>query len=421
MLYCSQNNTNEVTLQMITNRYISVAVVLAVLGISMVSAGYHNETEAKEATTTQVVEKTRMLKTTEVEMQAGVATLFAPNYKEEVIAYAASLSPEEIAEVMESEEEYSNLAIANVDNYVNVRKEPNTDSEIVGKMYDDSVAQILAVVGEGENQWFQVVSGNVEGYIKSEYFIYGDAAAEVIDDYVIRYAVVKADRLNVRKEPTTESSRIGYIDYGEKVKIIELGEEWHKVQYTDSAEGYVSAEYVTVEEEFVYAKSIEEERKEQEEQALLLARNAESSEVAPENTTVKEVIPPTDYSNVSELRQAIVNYAMQFVGGRYIHGGQSLAGGTDCSGFTCYTYAAFGYAISRTPQGQWTSNGRSISVSEIQPGDIVCYSSSGGKCTHVALYIGDGMVVHAFNPRKGITVSNMYYDNTFIGVKNVID
>ena len=178
---------------------------------------------------------------------------------------------------------------------------------------------------------------------------------------------------------------------------------------------------MTVEEEFVYAKSIEEERKEQEEQALLLARNAESSEVAPENTTVKEVIPPTDYSNVSELRQAIVNYAMQFVGGRYIHGGQSLAGGTDCSGFTCYTYAAFGYAISRTPQGQWTSNGRSISVSEIQPGDIVCYSSSGGKCTHVALYIGDGMVVHAFNPRKGITVSNMYYDNTFIGVKNVID
>ena len=85
---------------MITNRYISVAVMLAVLGISMVSAGYHNETEAKEATTTQVVEKARMAVTTEVELQAGIATLFTSHYKEEVVAYAASLSPEEIAEVM---------------------------------------------------------------------------------------------------------------------------------------------------------------------------------------------------------------------------------------------------------------------------------------------------------------------------------
>lgn len=411
---------------MITNRYISVAVVLAALGVSMVSAGYHNKTQAKETTTTQSMEEVQEAveeMTIKEATQAGVAAIFPEDFKKETIEESQSLAME-IQEEEAGEEvndEYSNLAIANVDHYVNVRKEPNTDSEIVGKMYDDSVAQILSVVGEGDDQWFEVVSGNVEGYIKSEYFIYGDAAAAVIDDYVTRYAVVKADRLNVRREPTTDSDRIGYIDYGEKVKILELGEEWHKVQYTDSLEGYVSAEYVTVEEEFIYAKSIEEERQEQEEQAQLLARNTESSEETPENTTVKEVIPPTDYSNVSELRQAIVNYALQFVGGRYIHGGQSLATGTDCSGFTCYTYAAFGYSISRVPQGQWTSNGRSIPVSEIQPGDIVCYSSSGGKCTHVALYIGDGMVVHAFNPRKGITISNMYYDNTFLGVKNVID
>jgi len=159
---------------------------------------------------------------------------------------------------IEEENEYSNLAIANVDNYVNVRNAPNTDSEIVGKMYDGSVAQILSTAGEN-NEWFQVVSGNVEGYIKSEYFISGENAAAVIDDYVTRYIVVQADRLNVRKEPDITSSRIGYIDNGEKAKLIEWSDTWAKVNYANEKEGYVASEYVTITEEFIYAKSIEEE------------------------------------------------------------------------------------------------------------------------------------------------------------------
>ena len=91
-------------------------------------------------------------------------------------------------------DEYASLAIANVTNYVNVRTEPNTDSAVVGKIYDGAVAQILDVAGEDQD-WFRIISGNVEGYIKAEFFIYGDAAAEVVDNYVTRYAVVIADRL----------------------------------------------------------------------------------------------------------------------------------------------------------------------------------------------------------------------------------
>ena len=117
-------------------------------------------------------------------------------------------------------DEYASLAIANVTNYVNVRTEPNTDSAVVGKIYDGAVAQILDVAGEDQD-WFRIISGNVEGYIKAEFFIYGDAAAEVVDNYVTRYAVVIADRLNVRQDPATDAKRIGYIDNGEKVKILE--------------------------------------------------------------------------------------------------------------------------------------------------------------------------------------------------------
>lgn len=321
----------------------------------------------------------------------------------------------------EKESEYSDFAIANVTNYVNVRTEPNTDSEIVGKMYDDSVAQILSVVGEGEEEWFQIISGNVEGYIKSEYFIYGEEAAEVIDEYVTRYAVVRADRLNVRQEPDIAAARVGYKDFGEKAKLLEYGEEWSKILYAEDTEGYVASEYITIEEHFTYAKSVEEEQKELEAQLLLAQRAKESETATPENTTIQITPPPTDYADVSELRTAIVNYAMQYLGNRYISGGQSLEKGTDCSGFTCYVYAAFGYSLSRTPQGQWGANGRNITVEEAKPGDIVCYASNGSRCSHVGLYIGNGQIIHSANSRKGVIISDIYYDNTFIGIKNVID
>lgn len=319
----------------------------------------------------------------------------------------------------DGESEYSNLAIADVADYVNIRREPNTDSEIVGKIYDGAVAQILATVGE-QGDWFQIVSGNVEGYIKAEFFLYGDAAADVIDEYVTRYAKVQADRLNVREEPSTDASRIGYVDNGEKVKVLENLGEWLKVEYTAEKSGYVAAEYVTVSEEFVYARTLEEENAEIAAREALEARTEEQESTAPEMLTQIE-FPATSYTSNGELRSAIVDYALQYVGNRYVHGGSSLASGTDCSGFTCFVYADFGYSISRTPSGQYNGAGRSIGYGEIQPGDIICYSSNGGKsCTHVGLYIGNGQIVHAANSRKGVITSAADY-SPIIGIRNVID
>lgn len=325
-------------------------------------------------------------------------------------------APEEDAQ--EPESEYANLAIAQVDHYVNVRSEPNTDSEILGKIYNGAVAQILEVAGE-EQDWFHVISGSVDGYIKSEFFLYGDAAVEAVDNYVTRYATVITDRLNVREEQSTESKRIGYIDRGEKVKVLEPSGDWLLVQYTDDRTGYVAAEYVTVSEEFIYAKSIEEERAEQAARQELAARMAAEEQHTPESTVVIPLTPPaTTYTTNEELRRSIVDYAMQYLGYPYVHGGRSLATGTDCSGFTCYIYADFGYSLSRTPSGQYSSDGRSIDYSEIQPGDIICYGKS--KCTHVGLYIGDGQIIHEANSRKGVVIYDAGYD-TILGIKNIID
>ena len=318
----------------------------------------------------------------------------------------------------EEEYEYADFAFANVSDYVNVRNQPSTEGEIVGKIYDGAVAEILSEAGE-ENDWYKIVSGNVEGYIKAEFFLRGEEAASVMDKYVIRYAKVKADQLNVRKEASVGSDRIGYVTQGDKIKVIENGKEWVHVQYTDALQGYVAAQYVTVAEEFIYAKTLEEEAKEIAERQARQQREQGNTQIIPQ---IAGVTPPsTTYTSNEELRKEIINYAMQFVGNRYVSGGRSLAGGTDCSGFTSFIYADFGYSISRTPPGQYSGAGRSISLEEIQPGDIICYSSNGGRsCTHVALYIGDGQIVHSANSRKGVIVSGINFE-PIIGFRNVID
>lgn len=330
---------------------------------------------------------------------------------------AQELTPGD-ADEAEQESEYADLALANVTHYVNVRTEPNTSSTIVGKIYHGAVAQILETMDGEDGEWFRIVSGNVEGYIKSEFFLYGAAAEDAIEDYVTRYAVVEVDRLNVRKEADVESGRIGYVDRGEKVEILENLGEWMKVQYTESKTGYVAAQYVTVKEEFVYAKTLEEEAAELAAKRALEERQSVPETAAAENTTVAATPPSGDYSTSSELRAEIVDYAMQFLGNRYVHGGSSLESGTDCSGFTSLIYAVFGYSVSRTPSGQLSGSGRSIDYSEAQPGDIICYGSK--KCTHVGLYIGDGQIIHSANSRKGVIISDAKYDN-ILGVKNVID
>lgn len=335
------------------------------------------------------------------------------------VSFAEVQDPEAISFAVapdEEESEYANLAIAQVTDYVNVRSLPSTDGEIVGKIYNGSVAQVLATAGDNDD-WFQIISGDVEGFIKAEYFLYGEEAEAVIDQYVTYYATVLADRLNVREEQSADSRRIGYIDNGENVKVVEDCGDWLKVQYTDSKQGYVSAEYVSVHEEFVYAKSIEEERREEAERQALAARAQEAEQSTPE--VIGTITFPTNqYTSNEELRTAIVDYAMQYLGNKYVHGGRSLAGGTDCSGFTCYIYKDFGYSLSRTPGGQYSTNGRSIGYDEIQPGDIICYGKS--KCTHVGLYIGDGQIIHSANSRKGVIISAADYDN-ILAIKNVID
>ncbi len=339
-----------------------------------------------------------------------------PQTNEESAAQSTMSSAAETDPATQSDE-YAGFAIAQVSDYVNVRSLPGTEGEIVGKLPNGSVAQILTIAGEA-GDWFQIVSGSVTGYIKAEYFISGEEAAAVIDDYVKTYAHILADRLNVRQEASTDAERIGYLEENEQVLVLEDLGEWLHIQYTDTVAGYIAKEYTQLSESYIYALSPQEEATQKATYQAHKARMQTSESAKPENTKVE--FPATTYASSEELRKAIVENAMQYVGDKYVHGGNSLETGTDCSGFTMLIMAQYGYSISRTPSGQYSSAGRSIDYSEIQPGDIICYTSNGTSCTHVAFYIGDGQIVHAANSRKGVIVSQADY-STILGIKNVID
>lgn len=356
------------------------------------------------------------------------------------------------------EEEYLSLSIALFESdpkYCNVRSGPGTEYSIVGRMYDGSVGSVIDeydenIAGdpdpdEDNEEWVHVRSGQTEGYVLSNFVVTGVAAYNRLEDYTQYYAEIQVSQLNVRKEASIDSECLTYVTRGERYRVVvedgmdprvylaakesddpdDDGMNWIKIVYSGDKVGYVSADYITITEEYKTARTIEEIR---EEEAAERERNLRATTTSGNNGGTQNYTAPaenltrpdltTDYASTSELRMAIVNYALQFVGNPYILGGQSLAG-TDCSGFVCYVLRDFGISVARTPSGQYSSAGRSVSLAEAQPGDIICYGYGG--CSHVALYIGNGQIVQESNPRRGLEVNSVYFMSNIIGVKNVLD
>ena len=156
---------------------------------------------------------------------------------------------------------------------------------------------------------------------------------------------------------------------------------------------------------------------------LLLAQNSLNEHLA--NYDSYEVIIQSEQYKQAQrekeeaaLRQSIVSYAKQFLGGRYVYGGSNPNTGTDCSGFTSYVLRnASGVYINRTAASQATQ-GKSVDIDHAQPGDLIFYSGGVG-INHVAMYIGEGRVIHASNEKNGIMISRWNYRNPVV-IKNML-
>ncbi|MCI5873833.1 MAG: SH3 domain-containing protein [Clostridiales bacterium] len=361
-------------------------------GISLTVADYL--VQSNEAAAQQAAQQTNPVSENETPMVAS---------EEEPVAEVVA---EVTAEVAEQKSEYADIAIAQVDNYVNVRMEPNTESEVVGKLYNNSAATILETTADG---WYRITSGSVTGYVKCEYVVAGDE--ELARAVSTRYAKVTTTTLYVRTEPSTEASILTMVPIDDDLVVIDESiPGWAKVT-TEEGEGYVSTEYVILTTEFVQAESKEEEaarlaKEEQERQAAAAAaaaaRKKEADAAAASSSEASAAGEATYSAPTSSNGQAVVNYACQFVGNPYVYGGTSLTNGTDCSGFVMSVYGAFGIGLPHSSSGM-RSCGYEVSLSEAQPGDIVCYSG------HVGIYVGNGTIVHASTPATGITYSSVNY------------
>ena len=324
----------------------------------------------------------------------------------EEVAQEAAAQQEQVSEnetpVVESE--YADIAIAQVDNYVNVRTEPNTESEVVGKLYNNSAATILQTTEDG---WYEITSGNVTGYVKCEYVVAGDE--ELAKSVSTRYAKVTTTTLYVRTEPSTDAAVLTMVPIEDDLVVTDESIPGWALVTTEEGDGYVSTDYVTLTTEYVQAESKAEEearlaKEEAEREAAAAAaasarkKNSESSSSSSSSSDSSASYSAPTSSN----GQAVASYACQFVGNPYVYGGSSLTNGTDCSGFVMSVYSAFGIGLPHSSSAL-RGCGYEVSLSSAQPGDIVCYSG------HVGIYIGNGTIVHASTPSSGITYSSVTY------------
>lgn len=184
-----------------------------------------------------------------------------------VLEEAVQTSPKaEVPMVTSTQSAYSNVAISHVSNYVNIRTEANTNSDIVGKIYNNCAATILATVdGEG-GKWYQIQSGTVKGYIKAEYFITGAEAEKIAKKVGTMYAkVVNTTTLRLREEPNTTSTTLTLLSMDAEYVALEETGDFVKIQVDADLVGYVHKDYVDIRVEFKQAVSLEEERQQQEE------------------------------------------------------------------------------------------------------------------------------------------------------------
>lgn len=316
------------------------------------------------------------------------------------------------ADANEPVSEYANIAIAQVDNYVNIRSEPNEESEVLGKLYNNSAATVVATEGD----WYQITSGTVTGYVKSQYVVRDNE--ELARSVSRRVATVTTETLFVRTEATTESDVLGMVPIEDELTVTdESVAGWVKVSI-EEGEGYVSTDYVTLSTEYTQAESKAEEearlaKEEAEREAAQKAAEAKAAKSAASSSSSNTAAASSQsYSAPSGSDgSAVANYACQFVGNPYVYGGSSLTSGTDCSGFIMSVYAAFGVSLPHSSSAL-RSVGYEVGTDSMQPGDIVCYSG------HVALYIGNGTIVHASTEATGIKYSNVNY-KTILAVRRI--
>ena len=301
-----------------------------------------------------------------------------------------------------------NLVVAKAEGYVNIRDNPSeTNGEKIGKLYDKSVGTLI----EEKDGWYKIKSGDVTGWVKAQFCMIGQEAADYAQEVATQMGTVKTEEgvLKTRKGPGTDTDVMGYVSSAEEVII--LGEEddsdgrkWYKISM-EEGDVFICADYVKPWLDYKVAESNDAEKKRLAEEK---AKTDANKKAASKNTSDKAVkdgykSAASYTTETSSIGSAVAEFAKQFVGNPYVYGGTSLTNGADCSGFVMSVYQNFGVSLPHSSAADRTQGAAVDGLANAQPGDIVCYSG------HVAIYIGNGMIVHASTAKTGIKVSTAGY------------
>lgn len=212
---------------------------------------------------------------------------------------------------------------------------------------------------------------------------------------------INSKTVNVRSSADKSSQIVTQLAINEQVTVLSEENGWSKVTI-NGKEGYILSTLLSAQKQ-VTTRSASE------------ARTTDSQE---EKEKEKEnAVDETPVSTSSTKGEEVLAYAMKYIGSKYVYGGSSPRG-FDCSGFTSYVYKNFEVTLSRTAAGQY-SNGRSVSKSELQAGDLVMFCS---PINHVGIYVGEGKIVHAANTARGVTtdtINSGYYATNYYGARRI--
>ena len=305
--------------------------------------------------------------------------------------------------------QYDNLVIFKKSGYMNVRSTPENkgDDNVIGKLTSKAAGDIIETL----DGWYKIKSGTVTGYIAAdpELIATGQEAKDLAMQNATQMAIITTDVLNVRVEPNTDSKIWTQIVKDERYPVVDQQDGWVQIDLgsVDTEDGsqdgdekaYISTRDNNVEVRYALNEAIK----------FTPAKDSSSGASSDGSGT------RTKQSRRSQL----VNYALQFVGNRYVWGGTSLTNGVDCSGFTMRVMEKFGVSLPHY-SGSQAQMGKKVTSATMKPGDLIFYAGSNGKVNHVAIYIGNGRIVHAASRRSGIKTSTWNY-RTPVAIRSMLD
>ena len=305
--------------------------------------------------------------------------------------------------------QYDNLVIFKKSGYMNVRSTPENkgDDNVIGKLTSKAAGDIIETL----DGWYKIKSGTVTGYIAAdpELIATGQEAKDLAMQNATQMAIITTDVLNVRVEPNTDSKIWTQIVKDERYPVVDQQDGWVQIDLgsVDAEDGsqdgdekaYISTRDNNVEVRYALNEAIK----------FTPAKDSSSGGSSGGSGS----------STKQSRRSQLVNYALQFVGNRYVWGGTSLTNGVDCSGFTMRVMEKFGVSLPHY-SGSQAQMGKKVTSATMKPGDLIFYAGSNGKVNHVAIYIGNGRIVHAASRRSGIKTSTWNY-RTPVAIRSMLD